>query len=183
MQSPSSNWTDFKALISTPDLPGIGPVARPGRRQATAVKRLVSQFVSENRIGTDTGTALLAAALLWHDHLDASHELSQRIETSHGSFLHGIMHRREPDYGNAKYWFHRVGRHPAFSSIAVGVAEFLKPGREADLLARLMPGDKWDPFAFVDACEQAATDPGERHRKLQRIQEIEFDSLLAHLLV
>ena len=56
----------------------------------------------------------LSAVWLLDDHLDESHRISQSVSTSSGSYWHGIMHRREPDYGNSGYWFRRVGDHPIF---------------------------------------------------------------------
>ena len=56
--------------------------------------------------------------LLW-DYLDESHHVSQSLETPEGSYWHGIMHWREPDYGNSKYWFRRVGQHAIFPQLAV----------------------------------------------------------------
>jgi len=67
--------------------------------------------------------------------LDASHEISQSDHSPQGSFWHGIMHRREGDFSNAKYWLRRIGRHKVF-----------------DQLARTQYGD---PYRFVDRCEQA----------------------------
>jgi len=65
------------------------------------------------------GDPSLAAGLwLYVDDLNASHTISQGIETATGSFWHGIMHRREGDFSNSHYWFHRVGAHPAIKTIA-----------------------------------------------------------------
>lgn len=93
--------------------------------------------------------ALRAALHLWNDSLERCHALAQDLPDATGSYLHGLMHRREPDYGNAKYWFRRVGSHPIFPDVH----------REALLSPRLFRAPAWDPFAMVDLCEQAARDP------------------------
>src|SRR5262245_23958752 len=46
-----------------------------------------------------------AALWLWHDWLDPAHRIVQAIETASGSFWHAIIHRREGDFGNSKYWY------------------------------------------------------------------------------
>ena len=60
--------------------------------------------------------SLKAAIWLYVDDLEASHAISQGIHDSTGSMWHAIMHRREGDFSNAKYWLKLAGSHPAFSN-------------------------------------------------------------------
>ena len=71
----------------------------------------------------------LAGLWLLYDFLDESHTISQSLDTLEGSYWHGIMHRREPDYENAKYWFRRVPVHPIHAELAAGGAGTGPSGR------------------------------------------------------
>jgi hypothetical protein len=104
--------------------------------------------LDERIAALDAPPPVRSALHLWNDSLDRCHALAQDIEDATGGYLHGLMHRREPDYPNAKYWFRRVGRHPLFPDVL----------REAGAVEALK-GDAWDPFRMVDLCEQAAGDP------------------------
>ena len=66
--------------------------------------------------------------------LEPSHTISQGISSPSGSYWHGIMHRREPDYANAKYWFRRVGPAPDLSAMWETAAE-LAQDRTTESLA------------------------------------------------
>ena len=180
MSQPSNPaFTVFMQAIDTGDLPGLGPEVRSSAQTSAAL----GQAVDALGLGGAAAGLAKAAALLWHDHLDESHTVSQDIGSADGSFLHGIMHRREPDYSNAKYWFHRVGDHPSFPALASAATDYLDAAGDEALTKRLAPGGHWDPFAFVDAVEAAVHygNPGEIE-SLQHVQRIEFETLAQSFL-
>jgi len=41
---------------------------------------------------------------------DAAHRIAQDDLTTHGSWLHGIVHMAEPDESNARYWYRHAAR-------------------------------------------------------------------------
>jgi hypothetical protein len=173
---------EFRELMSTPEPPELGPGPRAGVLPLEALNEKLDDFLAQPVLPRPVHQPIRSAVLLWHDHLDASHRLSQDLHTADGSFLHGIMHRREPDYGNAKYWFHRVGRHPVFSELAQKAAALLDSRGETTLQREVLPDGKWDPFAFVDACEKISRHASQPRTDLLRsIQALEFELLLARL--
>jgi len=146
--------------------------------EARPLLALVPKSVHDPRLSAaihacDCSPAVKAGLLLWNDDLDASHRLSQQISVATGSYWHGIMHRREPDYANSKYWFNRVGRHPVMRTLVDRVDS--QHARSAFLAHQ-----RYDPFAFIDACEAAeceADDAG-----LRRFQLLEIRALLDYCL-
>ena len=194
--------TQFNQLLATPEPPALGPEPRAGVMTEAALNAKLGALFRETKLSATQQELIRSLLLLWHDHLDASHSISQGIENADGSFVHAIMHRREPDYWNAKYWWRRVGAHPAFGKISRCVGELLAGSRrreEADsggikpirlvtsaattkeLVTELLPGGKWDACAFVDACE-AAPKGSEREVSLREIQRIETEVLLEFFL-
>jgi hypothetical protein len=174
----------LKELLATPTPPALGPQSRPGVMPEAALNARLAELFTDRKISPRQQALIRSLLLLWHDHLDASHNISQGIENADGSFVHAIMHRREPDYWNAKYWWRRVGAHPAFPEIARRVSERFAGSRrreEADLAKQLLPGGDWDACAFVDACE-AAAGAAEREALLREVQRIETEVLLESFL-
>ena len=105
--------------------------------------------------------AVKSGLLLWNDALDDSHNISQGVGSKTGSYWHGIMHRREPDYSNSKYWFARVGNHPVFPTLRVRILNTLEAGsNQPAQLARyaeaIKQNDNWDAPQFIDWCQDAA---------------------------
>ncbi len=104
--------------------------------------------------------AMLAGLWLWHDGLEESHRISQSISDSTGSFWHAIMHRREGDFSNSKYWYARAAGHPALATIAGSVGAMVNRAPADKGLLRIV-ANGWNPKAFVDFVESVSADEGD----------------------
>ncbi len=147
---------DWVAAITAAPLPGLGdgphdPVLAEmlSRQQPFATPRLAHADAT-----CRAGLWLLAGDL------EASHRISQSDDSPEGSFWHGIMHRRERDYSNAKYWFRRVGVHP----VLIALQSHL--------------GTAYGDFdTFTDRCEQAFRRPADL-KELEIVQFSEWETLM-----
>lgn len=138
-------------------LPGLSH--GPANQELAAALEGGHDWGSVTRLGQrlcESGLWLLAG------NLDRSHGISQQIDTAEGSFWHGVMHRREGDFGNAKYWFRRVGGHPVF-----------------DQLAEQVPGIYDDPLQFIDRCSRAVGSGTAAERTCAAAQWLEWQRLMA----
>ncbi|MCE2400735.1 hypothetical protein J4G08_07575 [Candidatus Poribacteria bacterium] len=132
------------------------------------------------------GGAIKSGLLLWNDALDDSHDVSQELGNNTGSYWHGIMHRREPDYSNAKYWFGRVGTHPIFPELRErAIALFKETSNPSNALAQIgqtiEAQEHWDAYQFIDWCQAAENDlDSDVARFLQQVQAEEIKLLLAY---
>lgn len=171
---------DLKSLLRTVEPPELGPGPRAGVESEASLNKELAPWLKSSGISEKNQDLIRALLLLWHDHLDAAHRIAQDIDDSDGAFVHGIMHRREPDYGNAKYWFRHVGKHPSFRPLSQQAGAFLEQSGQKLLLARLAPGGEWDAFAFVDACEESASRPATDPLAtvLRQVQRLETEVLL-----
>lgn len=170
------------AAIATGESADLGPQTRPDAKAIPDLRSGLDAVFAGRRLPESTRNLIWAAALLWHDHLDEAHGIVQDASSGDPAFIHGILHRREPDYGNAKYWFNRVGRHAAFPLIAARVAGLVGI-TGSRLVSTLIPGGTWQPLKFIDLCEETALKPGGDPVKklLREIQRIEFETLLERL--
>lgn len=166
-------------LIDLQRLSGLGP-GEPNTSVHNLLREMTveSIFGDQQIVNRDMARCCLAGIWLWHDFLDESHNISQSIGSSSGSYWHGIMHRREPDYSNAKYWFNRTGEHPIFHDLVHSANQLARENDSADDESSFLTSqDEWDPFRFVDLCE--AVDLGRSNAKLlaQQIAQAEWTLL------
>ena len=120
-------------------------------------------------IGSATAFALIRGGLLYAvDALDPAHVIFQEAHGDLGSYWHGMLHRREGDFDNARYWFRRAGGQPFFN-VLHGAASEVSP----DMARQL----NWDPYLFTGQCEQARHGAEELVGEMAKLQRAEFDAI------
>ncbi len=150
------------------ELLAILPVAPLGPGTPDSAIRAKLAALNDAAFGeriADRDMAACCRSGLWlaFDFLDESHTISQDVDTTTGSFWHAIMHRREPDPSNSKYWWRRVGSHPVLDQLRE---------RAPDLGYRFTT-----PEEFVDFCEKVR-DAGNAYEELaKRVQHLEWELL------
>jgi NADH:ubiquinone oxidoreductase subunit F (NADH-binding) len=131
-------------------------------------------------ISAEDADAVMAGLWLRHDWLNESHKISRRIDNATGSFWHAIMHRREGDFSNSKYWYHKAGEYPLFKTLAVRASEVINPFPADKSVFRITNG-VWNSAAFVDLVEQVHDQPRDpRHGIAIALQQLEWNTLFQH---
>jgi hypothetical protein len=139
-------------LLATPHPVSLGP----GTPAASLRAKLVAAAKT-------LPPACAAGLYLRFDFLDESHAISQDDEGNPDrDFWHAIMHRREPDAANSKYWWRRVGPHPVLAHL-----------RES---APALGYAFTTPEAFVDFCEKVRG-TGTAEEEAKRVQQVEWQLL------
>jgi hypothetical protein len=139
-----------------------------------------SQRGSDQPLDMEMAGCCVAGVWLLHDCLDESHTISQGIDIPSGSFWHAIMHRREGDFSNAKYWFRNVGQHSTFTALGERAAELAAKRSDDSLLRKLVASSYWDPFAFVDVCQSVAAGQMDVREFCLDVQQAEWELLFDH---
>jgi hypothetical protein len=165
-------------LLSETRVPPLGPgrsdPGMEGQLRSTSVDRL---FEHAQVVDRSMAEACRSGLWLYFDFLDESHHISQQISSATGSFWHGIMHRREPDFGNSKYWFRRVGDHEIFEDLAEKARQAAIDAHGLNKAGWLAGRTSWDPFAFIDLCQSVYNDAGADHEICRQVSLLEWQLL------
>lgn len=160
-------------LIDTAGLAALDRGPRAGVADAATLKRALAEPLAG--LARESRDAALALALLWHDDLDGAHQLCQAHEGHpECDYVHALLHRREGDFANAKYWFHAVGSHPVFPAVAQVATALGQAG--------LVTAGQWRPAAMVDACAAALRRERGGSTVLMQVQAAEFRALVVHVV-
>jgi hypothetical protein len=117
--------------------------------------------------------APMAGLWLYFSCFEEAHDLVNNCKSKEGELWHAILHRQEPDSGNAAYWFRQVGVHPLFPKLAASANKILERLPDAEFRV-----GRWDPFSFIAFCDRARDQPGSTQELAAReIQRAEWQLL------
>lgn len=151
---------------------------------SSLARELLADVRPEQLLAGPAGEAMLAGLWLWHDGLEECHRIVQgSAPQGFGStfaFWHAIMHRREGDFSNSKYWYACAANHPTLQILANQAGSIVNPAPADNSLLRLVAGG-WNANAFVDLIESVHRDVGDaRFRMAVQLQQLEWRLLFDH---
>jgi hypothetical protein len=159
---PSDYGPTVGPILKPLPMPELGP-GIPNNSMRATLAGLTPESMGVPARDRSMALACISGLWLLHDFLDESHRISQDLTSPEGSFWHAIMHRREPDASNSKYWWRQVGGH-----------------RAIDLLISEAPALGYDyrtPFEFVDFCERVRGAGTADEGLAKRVQLLEWQVL------
>lgn len=175
----------------------VAPAATADKARVILAKVTPDQLLTVPVKSYPHAYAMLAGLWLWHDALHECHEIAQKspgdlqrskppdkVQSRDAivslAFWHAIMHRREGDFWNSKYWYARCRDHPALATIASHARPLLDTLADRPLASRLARGG-WDTDAFVDWVEEVSAGAEGSNRDLAvKLQQIEWHALFDH---
>ena len=174
---------EFDPAIYGPDVAEILALDENGRRLPPLTCGPCSCEAARQRLktcrpgrlfpGLEEPEAPMAGLWLYFSCFEEAHALAGDCKSREGELWHAIIHRQEPDSGNAAYWFRKAGSHPSFSKLAHAAVKILERFPDAEFRT-----GRWDPFAFISFCDRARMQPGSTHEQAAReIQRAEWQIL------
>ena len=169
------SYSDFiDRLLLNPDLlRKLIPTEPLGWELPAKIRDATDEALSGGKEIADPKTfALVRGALLYVvDAIDEAHRIFQDAPGDLGSYWHGMTHRREGDFDNARYWFRRAGKLPVFDRMH---------GAAAEVSANMAKQAGWDAYLLTMLCEQAKFGDTEAVPECLRLQRVEFEELFAY---
>jgi hypothetical protein len=158
--------TDFLRAAQLPRISAQEPLPDQDLiQQVTAAK--------EKEIAPATGpTASCIRSLLFlaSGGLSQAHRIVQEMSTTDAAYIHGVIHRVDDDFDNARYWFRGARVHPA-------AAEMYRRASASSPTMSQSAG--WDPILVTDLLEKSRSSGVSE--ELQTLLTIEFEELLRFL--
>lgn len=165
-----------------------GPAASSPILADSALRRAVKRLLPELGRSAEDFPCIEAGILLLHDFDAQAHNIVQGLEGAGrlqtADYWHGIMHRREPDPGNAAWWFRCVSDHPAASVLGRKLQQWLQEiGASAEVLQQarqlLRADHRIDSRKMIDLAGKALRDPRSiTASTLRLVQYLEIVNLL-----
>ena len=183
MEAEAYRFTEFDPAKYGPEVAEILALDGNGRRLLPLTCGQCCSEEARSRLRTAKPAALfggieepeapMAGLWLYFSCLEEAHAMAGECKSREGELWHAILHRQEPDSGNAAYWFRKAGRHATFSPLAHAAVAILNRFPEAEFGT-----GRWDPFAFVTFCDRARLQPGSvQERAAMEIQRAEWQIL------
>lgn len=174
---------DLRPLVESAPLPGLQGTSEqtPLRNAILDWEREHTNKTGETRFPDELQDLVLASLWLLEGDLDSAHTHAQKWDSLHGCCWHAIMHRREGDWDNAKYWYQRASKSPVISNFRqtiltqhyyrIVTPELVRPVKVDEFL------DDW-----VDIHQKAVqpSAPENLVKTLRGLDWIEWQLLLAH---
>jgi hypothetical protein len=161
----------------------LAPKQTPAAAIAAVGKIAPAELFAGPVKSADDAAAALSGIWLLHDALHESHEISQSLLGSTGSFWHAIMHRREGDFSNAKYWFDRCDGHPVMRQIGSEAAQAVGNLADDRRVSHVLR-EGWDARAFVDLVQSVHNKPNDSaYAAAVSLQRLEWAMLFNHCVM
>lgn len=116
---------------------------------------------------------LLRGALFYfHNALEDARREFNNGEGEIAAYWHGMVHRRQADFENARHWMRRAGELPMFQEMQ---------SRAGDASPHMTRQPGWDPFLFATLCEQFKYGETAYKAEIIHLQKVEFAVLFDYL--
>jgi hypothetical protein len=171
------NQENLMALMDVRHAPSINASVREQRLSFSQIEESLGDWQKDQSWSDELKALMKSLVLLWHDYLDECHSICQDYGHPEASYIHGMMHRREGDAGNARYWFRRALPLEDMPDLAQDMAHQFQSISGNAPTFHFLTSDDWDPIGFVNACQEGKDLPA-----LVRIQASEFHALANHLI-